>query len=626
LCIYRKETHGLIITLARLDLLRAIYRHFIFRNFIFWIILFAFMRLLFVVTNISFLEGSLWHKITLFFAALRLDAAMSAYLTAPIILLWLVYVFAQRQWIIKTARILTKIFCIPVIIISLINMGNYANWGTVINKRVLLYFENPSEVTHFMSTWQLVLSPLLIIGICWLVIWFYGRFTKHFAPVSRKPVYLTINFLLLPICGLLMRGGWQTIPISESAAYYSAYNPNNHAAINPVFYFIHDVSGYYAVDQNKYHFFNRGEDKELFAELMRETGPDTIQLTNVQRPNLVIIMLESWTADVVEPLDGEKDVTPFTNELVKESYLFTRCYGPGYRTDQGLVSILAGYPAQPDNSIIAYPSKTESLPSFCKALKKQDYASSFFYGGDIGFANMKSFIVQQGFDYISDKNNYDSKDYNSKWGAHDGKVLESQVNYLNKVRQPFLSGILTLSTHEPFEVPIQHKFPHDTAPNKFKNSAYYTDQCLKNYFAAAKKTSWYNNTLFLLVADHGHHLPRERNLDTPESKRITCIITGGALNSHLKGQSWKHVLGQQDLVKLLAPYFHVDPQVYRFAKNPFTTKHPFAYYANENVLGFITDSTNVVFTMPTGQAQGNTRLAHFAQAYLQQAYTDFAGR
>lgn len=584
------------------------------------------MRLLFVLANFSFLEGSFGHKIALFFAALRLDAAMSAYLTAPVLLLWLVYIFVQRQWLIKTARILSKIFCIPVVIISLINIGNYANWGTVINKRVLLYFEKPSEVMHFMSTWQIILSPLIIIGLCFLLIWFYKRFMRVFAPVTRKPVYYLINFLLLPLCGLLMRGGWQTIPISESAAYYSAYNPNNHAAVNPVFYFIHDISGYYAVDQNKYHFFNAGEEKTLFTELLRETGPDTTRLTRLQQPNLVIIILESWTADVLEPLDGEKGVAPFTNQLVKESYLFTRCYGSGYRTDQGLVSLLAGYPSQPDNSIIAYPSKTESLPSFCKALKAQHYGTSFFYGGDIGFANMKSFIVQQGFDYISDKNNYDSKDYNSKWGAHDGKVLESQINYLNKSHQPFLSGILTLSTHEPFEVPIQHKFPHDSPPNKFKNSAYYTDQCLKDYFEAAKKTGWYQNTLFLLVADHGHHLPRERNLDSPESKRITCIITGGALDSTLRGKRWEHVMGQHDLVKLLAPYFHVDPQQYGFAKNPHTAAHPFAYYANENVLGFITDSTYVVCPMPGVQPQGNQKIVDFARAYLQQAYTDFAGR
>jgi phosphoglycerol transferase MdoB-like AlkP superfamily enzyme len=455
---------------------------------------------------------------------------------------------------------------------------------------------------------------------------FYSRFTAHMAPVTRKPLYVIAQFMLIPVCFLLIRGGWQTIPVSESAAYYSAYNPNNHAAVNPVFYFIHDVAGYYSVNKDKYRFFKNGEEQALFNELMLETGTDTIKLTSVEHPNLVIILLESWTADVVEALGGEKGVTPFTNELVKESYLFSRCYGPGYRTDQGLVSVLAGYPTQPDNSIIAYPSKTESLPAFCKVLKAQGYGSSFFYGGDIGFANMKSFIVQQGFEYISDKNNYDPKDYNSKWGAHDGKVLESQIAYLDKTRQPFISGLLTLSTHEPFEVPIKHIFPHDTDPNKFKNAAYYTDACLKNYFAAAKKSAWYQNTLILLVADHGHHLPRERSLDSPESKHITCILAGGALDQKLRGKKWAHVIGQHDLVKWLAPCLHLDPKPYRFSKDPYTAKHPFAFYANENVLGLVTDSTSILYDIPTGVLHGNTRAGEFARAYLQEAYADFTKR
>lgn len=584
------------------------------------------MRLLFVLMNMRFLEGSFWHKSALFFVALRLDAAMCAYLTAPVILLWIGYMFAQKNWLLKTSRIFTKIICVPVVFIALMNIGNYPNWGTVINKRVLLYFEHPAEVTHFMSTWQLILSPILIIGICWLVIWFYGRFTRNVQPVTRGALSLTLNFLLIPFCFLLIRGGWQTLPVTESVACYSPYNPNNHAAMNPVFYFLHDISGYYSVDKNKYKFFAAEKSAEMYHELMTETGTDTLAITNNTRPNLVIILLESWTADVLEALDGEKGVTPFTNELLQESYLFTRCYGSGYRTDQGLVSVLAGYPSQPDNSIIAYPSKTESLPSLCQAVKKQGYHTSFFYGGDISFANMKNFIVQQGFEFISDKNNYDAKDFNSKWGAHDGKVLESQLAYLDKNKEPFFSGLLTLSTHEPFEIPIKHKFPHDTDPNKFKNAAYYTDVCLRDYFTAAKKTSWYQNTIFLLVADHGHHLPRERDLDSPESKRITCLLTGGALNQQLRGKKWQHVMAQHDLVALLSPYFKVSAGTWSFAKNPHTAKHPFAFYANENVLGFITDSTNVIYNFPTGEVRGPKVESNYARAYLQQCYSDFVKR
>jgi phosphoglycerol transferase MdoB-like AlkP superfamily enzyme len=588
-------------------------------------IVFATMRLLFVIVNYKFLDGSFGHKLMIFPAALRLDASMAAYLTAVPFLFWLSYIAVQKNVLLVIARYCTLVFSVLVVFISLMNIGNYANWQTVINKRILLYFENPAEVTHFMSTMQLVLTPVLIIGICWLVIFFHKKFVKRRHDVKRSYASFGINFIIAPFLFFFMRGGLQTLPINESAAYYSLHESNDHAAVNPVYYFGHSVSEYYFLS-DKYVFFSDDEAKKISSDLMRENTNDSIRLIELKKPNLVIIILESWTADLLEALGGEKDVTPFTNELMKESYLFTQCYGSGYRTDQGLVSVLAGYPSQPDNSIIAYPSKIQKLPSFCADVKKQNYHSSFFYGGDITFAEMKSFIVQQGFEYISDKENYDSKDYNSKWGAHDGMVLNSQIDYLNSKKEPFFSCVLTLSTHEPFEIPIKHKFPHDSDPNKFKNAAYYTDVCLKNYFAKAKKSKWYDNTLFLLVADHGHHLPKGRDLSKPESKRITCLLTGGALNKNLQGQKWEHATGQHDLIKMLAPYFKVDAKKYTFALDPFKANNPHAYYANENVLALITDSTRMIYEIQTKTLQGNKIEAEFAKAYLQVLYKDFTSR
>lgn len=588
-------------------------------------ILFALMRLLFVIVNYKFLAGTFFHKILLFFAALRLDASMASYLVAPAFLCWLCYIGFQKNIFLVIARYFTIVFSVLVVFISLMNIGNYANWQTVINKRILLYFENPAEVTHFMSTLQLVFTPFILIGVCWLVIIFHKKFVKRIHPIKRSLYVFSLNFLIAPILFFFIRGGVQTIPINESAAYYSLHESNDHACVNPVYYFGHSVSEYYFLS-DKYVFFDDAEAIEISNKFMLDELKDTIQITNNTKPNLVIIILESWTADLLEALGGEKGVTPFTNELLNESFLFSQCYGSGYRTDQGLVSILAGYPSQPDNSIIAYPSKIQKLPSFCADLKKQNYNSSFFYGGDITFAEMKSFIVQQGFEYISDKENYNSIDYNSKWGAHDGMVLNSQIEYLNKQKEPFFSCLLTLSTHEPFEVPIKHKFPHDTDPNKFKNAAYYTDACLKEYFAKAKKTEWYKNTLFLLVADHGHHLPMGRNMDDAESKRIICFLTGGALNPNLHEVSWNGTLGQHDLIKMLAPYFEVNPDNYPFALDAFKAKHPHAYYANENVLGFISNTSVMQYNFQTKAITGDATIANQAKAYLQCVYKDFVSR
>lgn len=606
--------------------IRTIWHHFLTRTFIFWMMLFLGIRILFVVANYRFLEGSLGHKLLLFLAALRLDLATAAYLTLPVFITWLLFSIFKKTAFLKTAFFINVVLIIPVLFIGLLNIANYANWQTVANKRILLYFENPAEVSHFMSNRQLILTPFGLIALIWIVLKLHKRFVKkQHEPQAGWKAYLGLG-CCIPLLIVFMRGGIQQLPINESAAYYSVHQGNDHAAVNPVYYFAHSASEYFYVE-NKFFFNTNEKNKSLVQELMTEKTMDsTIVLTSLENPNLVIILLESWTADVLEELGGEKGITPFTQSILGESFLFSQCYGSGYRTDQGLVSVLAGYPAQPDNSIIAYPDKIKELPTICRHLKNKNYHSSFFYGGDITFAEMKSFIVQQGFDYIFDKENYDPKDCNSKWGAHDGKVLESQINYLNSKKPPFLSCVLTLSTHEPFEVPIEHKFPHDSDPGKFKNSAYYTDQCLKSYFQAAKKTNWYKNTLFLLVADHGHHLPMERSLNTPESKRIVCLLTGGALAKNLQGKKWDHVMNQHDLIKLLAPYFGFNAQHFPFAKNPFTCKNPFAYFANEDVLGFVTDSTKNIYSFVNKKDLGKPLELNYAKAYLQWMYNDFVAR
>lgn len=599
--------------------------HYLIRHFLFWIGFFFFFRLLFVGMNYSFLEGSFLHKLGVFFYALRLDLSTCSFLLALPFLIWITATLLQRPFLLRINRYYHFLLIGLAALICLMNSGNYANWGTVINKRVLLYFKNPAEVTHFMSTTQLILLPIVVVGMIGLWIWIYRRVFPHQSIAVSSVSSGFKNLLFIPLLFLLMRGGLQTVPINESASFYSPHEANCHAAVNPVYYFLHDVSDYYYVS-DKFNFMSDEKALKLVEELTASDYTDSLRLTSVEQPNIVIILLESWTADVIEALGGDKGVTPYTDQLLNESILFTNCFGSGYRTDQGLVCVLSGYPSQPDNSIIAYPSKSGSLPSLCEFVKAKNYTSSFFYGGDIGFANMRSFIVQQGFEYISDQADYSASEQNSKWGAHDGKVFSKQIAYLNKQKQPFISALLTLSTHEPFEVPIKHKFPHDSDPNKFRNSAYYTDQCLKAYFNEIKKTEWYKNTLFLLVADHGHHLPRERNMSSPESKRITCIITGGALTSSWRGKKITHAVNQHDMIIPFAELCGMKKNDFPLAKNPFTARHHFAYYSNENVLGWVRDSSVLTYEIKTGKTIGDKDEAAFAKAYLQVLYKDFVSR
>ena len=128
-------------------------------------------------------------------------------------------------------------------------------------------------------------------------------------------------------------------------------------------------------------------------------------------------------------------------------------YSTGDRTEIGLASILSGFPAQPQSSIVHFPKKTEKLPSLIRSLKQLDYNSTFYYGGDISFASMSSFIYNSGIDKIIDKSSFSPKTYNAKWGVHDHILFEKVYDDILKDSSQFLKICLSLSSHPPYDIP-----------------------------------------------------------------------------------------------------------------------------------------------------------------------------
>jgi phosphoglycerol transferase MdoB-like AlkP superfamily enzyme len=193
--------------------------------------------------------------------------------------------------------------------------------------------------------------------------------------------------------------------------------------------------------------------------------------------------------------------------------------------------------------------------------------------------------------------------------------------------------LLTLSTHEPFEVPMQTPFTGKDDPELFKKAAYYTDYCLYNYFKEAKKQSWYNNTLFILVADHGHHLPKNRNMDLPEGRRITAMITGGALADSLRGKTVEKICNQNDWPAIVLAQLNLPYDDFKWSRNTFNpTVKEFAYYSNENVLGWVAPQQNIIYAYAFKVVSGvqsksqttlNDTLLTQAKAYLQTMYQQY---
>ena len=601
---------------------------FIVRQIIFWLLYFGSFRLLFISYNFSKIpEGELFETLKSFFYALRLDLTTACIASVVPFSLWAIHQFYGNNILFSINKFFSVLCVCLVTVLSVCNLKIYNEWGVQLTVRALGYALYPKEMLAFVSNKELLFLLLLIAVSVYIGIKIYLRICSNFSVLIEstklKILYISITPLLLIIGA---RGGLQLAPINESSSYYSNIQFNNHAATNNIWFLAHSIEDA-AKTKNSFSYMNISTASTIKNKLFNTSSSNNQNILKNNRPNIVLIILESWTADIFEPLGGETNVTPHFNEFIKESLLFTQMYGSGSRTEQGLISILSGFPAQPNHSIITNPGKAEQLPSLNYDLEKLGYHSSFYYGGEIEFANMKSYLLNTHFKKIIDKHNFKSEQLNSKWGAHDEYVLSKQLADLKTEQHPFFSVILTLSTHEPFEVNIQTPFNGKEETELFKKAAYYTDDCLFKYFNEAKKQNWYNNTLFILVADHGHRLPKNRNLNMPESRRITAMITGGALADSLRGKIITKICNQNDLPAILLSQLSVSTQKYEWSKNIFnpSTKE-FAYYCNENVLGWITPQQNIIYSFSENkveelqaktQSKINDTILKEAKAFLQ---------
>ena len=605
--------------------------HYFIRLLLFWLALFTSFRLLFIFSNLHELSHSHGDAMRSLVAGFRLDISTVAYLAIPSFLLWGLYQWTQKKIFadINTGYHYVVLFGITALFVGTIRM--YHDWNTLLTYSIFDYLKNPGDVASFISYWELgflFLCYFVYFGLSAVV--FKKGISVAFTDTQSFVRKTAITLCLPGVLILMARGGWQLTPVNESAAYHSDHSFFNQVAINPFWYFVHS-------------FLNRDPDKNPYA-FMEETQaldrnnvlfecPDTLApaILTTERPNIVLIILESWAADIVKSLNGESGVTPQFDSLQEDGLLFTEIYAAGSRTEHGLTSILNGFPPPPHISIITIPAKSGKLPSINHVLKDAGYTSSFYYGGEVEFANMKSLLLNSQFRQIIDIHHFSEDQLNGKWGAHDEFVFSKQLHDLKEVQQPFFSVILTLSSHEPFHVPVKTPFSGEDEANKFRSAAYYADRCLGAYFMEAKKQAWYDNTLFVLIADHGHRLPNDLNTSLPRAKHIPFLLYGPALKEEYRGKKVNLIGNQHDLVATLLYQLDLPSQQFPRSKNLLNPQaKSFAYYVNNSVMGWINQGGVLYYTFATNQFSlnqteipGNDSISLDSKAYLQTHFQDY---
>lgn len=561
---------------------------------------------------------------------LPLDLSLAGYLTILPGLLLIASAWTDSRILQLIRRIYFTIISILLSCIFISDLGLYGYWGFRLDTTPLFYFfSSPKDALASVSLW-VVAGGILAMAVYAVLLYFVFSWilVNEKRPLKIPYRRLSVSGVLLLATGLLfipIRGGFSVSTMNLGRVFFSADQRLNHAAINPAFSLLDSFSRQADFDK-QYRFMPAEKADILFSELTDKPVTDSIpRLFNTERPNIIMIILESFSSHLMETLGGEPGIAVNMDEFAKEGILFTHFYANSFRTDRGLVSIISGYPAQPTTSIMKYTRKTQSLPSIPASLKKAGYDLQYYYGGDADFTNMRSYLVSTGIEKIVSQNDFPVSERLSKWGVHDHILFHRILTDLKTEPQqePFFKILQTSSSHEPFEV------PYSKLSNAKLNAFAYTDSCAGDFVRQLKGTPLWKNSVVLFVPDHLGVYPESIDHLSPERYTIPLILTGGAVKEPQRITAYG---SQIDIAATLLAQLGLPHDDFTFSKNILNPSSPhFAFFTFPNIFGMVTADNEVVFNcesntvaMDEGTHQGEN--LNKGKAYLQKLYDDLAKR
>ena len=609
------------------------------KQFIFWMLIFAVSRAVFFVyyssiiklenIEISEIFAAFWH-------AIPLDIATASYIIIIPFFILLIQSFYGAKWLNYLNLAYTLIILFVYLLITTSEIGIYDEWKTKLQYKALLYFSSPDEIYKSSETSIFFILILIFIVQYGVGYWFYKRFIFTKIKKSKRSFIFSGLFLFITsvMIFLGLRGGVGEIPITQSISYFSKHNFVNLASINSGYsLLISTLENYEFKNTNPFKFYDSQEAINRVEQLHKVDTDTTIYILNTNRPNIVILLLESWSADLIYTLSGTKGITPQFNKLESKGILFTNFYASGNRSEQAMSAILGGFPSTPITAITHNLDKILKLPSLTKTLEKEGYSTSFYFGGDLMYGGIKSFISVNGFDVIKEESDIDDAIPRGKLGIHDEYMLNEQLIDLKTEKQPFFSMLFTVSTHSPYDQPMEDviSWAKRSGQNDYLNSAYYTDRSLGEYFEEARKQPWYSNTLFILVADHSHNTYNNWSVDSKEYRKVPLLLYGDVIKDEFLGEKINKIGSQTDIGVTLLSQLNIEHNDFLWSRNLFNPTIPnFAYYESTDGGGWITPNGYFVYKKTIDghpimeiEPQLKDSIIMDGQSYLQEVFREF---
>jgi phosphoglycerol transferase MdoB-like AlkP superfamily enzyme len=282
------------------------------------------------------------------------------------------------------------------------------------------------------------------------------------------------------------------------------------------------------------------------ASFMNDCVPTLHQQHATHEParpkNLVIVLEESLGAEFVGSLGG-RPLTPNLDALASQGWWFENLYATGTRSVRGLEALITGFPPTPAPSVVKLGKSQRDFFSIARVLKAAGYDTSFIYGGEGQFDNMRRFFMNNGFDSVVDEDEFVNPVFHGSWGVSDEDLFaRAHEEFARPHARPFFSLVFTTSNHSPYEYPAGRIQPYDADPHTVNNAVKYADHALGQFFAHARTSAYWDDTVFLVVADHNSRV-LGAELIPIDHFHIPGLVVGGGV----KPGVYRPVASQIDL-------------------------------------------------------------------------------
>ena len=590
---------------------------YLMKVFMLTVVIFIAAKLVFMLVNYEGHAFGVSDVVAVIAHGLSLDLSTSLYFLILPFLITLVSLWWDEHLLHTILRIYYGVIATMLMLAFVADTSLYPFWGFKLDASCLQYLEAPAEVRASVSGFYMAIRLILLFLGSYALYRLYKAIPFWAKNPSRREAATATNILFIPLIVIGIRGGLDESTTNIGQVYFSQNQFLNHSAVNPVFSFL---SSFEKTASNivDYDFFSQNECDTLMRDLYPTTSVHTDTLLTTSRPDIVIVLMES-AGDIFEK------AMPRLRRLKKERTDFTACYCNNWRTDRGTVCTYSGYPSFPTSSVMKMPMKTNHLPGIAASLREVGYQTSYLYGGDINFTNMRSFLVTTGWETLTWKADYSNEQQSSaKWGVRDDitfNTLYEQIAAIDTsaTHTRHLFGFSTLSSHEPWDVPL--KKLDQPIPNAF----YYLDTCIGDFIDRLKQLPQWDNLLIIFLPDHSiDYGPYTEALQV--RNKIPMVWAGGAVKAPRK---ITQLCNQTDLAATLLAQLQLPHAQFRWSRDVLSAsyRYPFAVHNYNN--GFsLTDSTGFIAydlesqRLVTNESSQAKHLERMGKAILQATTAD----